>query len=531
MWNKITRLYHTLKYLKPTQFYFRGFYFLGNKIMGNTFQIISYQRIQTMEIQLNEFPKNINSFHSSAEFTFLNQSKDFKSIQNIDWNYNEFGKLWCYNLNYFDFLLQKNISKEDGLFIIRDYISKIESHKDGLEPYTISLRNINWIKFVLSHKINDQSINSFIYSSALHLKKNLEFHLLGNHLLENGFSLAISGVFLQDESLYNRGIGIVRNELQEQILSDGGHFELSPMYHQILTERLLDLINFSKGSHSVVNTNDIRYLEEICAKMLSWLRKITFEDGSIPLLNDSALDIAKTSDELFKYADLLGLTYTVGKLKDSGYRKFESESFQMVIDAGKPGPDYIPGHAHADIGSFVLYYNDLPFVIDPGVSTYEKNEQRNEERSTHLHNTVVVANKNQSDVWGGFRLGKRARVKIENENENSIHFYHDGYKDEAGLVSREINFDHEIITIKDNIAYSNKEGIAYFHFASNVSVKNIDEKHERVLMNNGIKLSFSGSHKIKSSKYNCPQGFNKYTVNHKLAIYFKGELITRITSK
>ena len=36
---------------------------------------------------------------------------------------------------------------------------------------------------------------------------------------------------------------MLRRELPEQFLHDGGHFERSPMYHALLTHGLLDLVN------------------------------------------------------------------------------------------------------------------------------------------------------------------------------------------------------------------------------------------------------------------------------------------------
>ena len=43
-----------------------------------------------------------------------------------------------------------------------------------------------------------------------------------------------------------RGLFILRRELAEQVLEDGGHFELSPMYHALILEDLLDLVNLSQ---------------------------------------------------------------------------------------------------------------------------------------------------------------------------------------------------------------------------------------------------------------------------------------------
>ena len=40
-----------------------------------------------------------------------------------------------------------------------------------------------------------------------------------------------------------KGMKILALEVKEQILSDGGHFERSPMYHALVLEDMLDLEN------------------------------------------------------------------------------------------------------------------------------------------------------------------------------------------------------------------------------------------------------------------------------------------------
>ena len=54
------------------------------------------------------------------------------------------------------------------------------------------------------------------------------------------------------------------------------------------------------------------------------------------------------------------------------------------LDVGKIGPDYILGHAHNDIFSFILYVDNEPFIIDRGISTYNQSLLRLEENQ-HLH--------------------------------------------------------------------------------------------------------------------------------------------------
>ena len=81
------------------------------------------------------------------------------------------------------------------------------------------------------------------------LEKRIESHLLGNHLFANAKALVFAGTYFsgaEADRWLNRGISILEREIPEQILLDGGHFELSTMYHALIFEDLLDLCNLLK---------------------------------------------------------------------------------------------------------------------------------------------------------------------------------------------------------------------------------------------------------------------------------------------
>src|SRR5690606_41116733 len=101
----------------------------------------------------------------------------------------------------------------------------------------------NVIRFICADKVNDPNILESLYTELSFLSSRLEFHILGNHLLENAFALCLGGALFSNGSWHNRAIKILRRELDEQILADGAHFELSPMYHNIIFFRLLELID------------------------------------------------------------------------------------------------------------------------------------------------------------------------------------------------------------------------------------------------------------------------------------------------
>jgi len=415
-------------------------------------------------LKLNQSIDNQYSNIENNEFIFLNLSKKFNS--KIDWNYSEYGKLWTYNLTYFEYLKDK-----DDVKLIYDFINNIENIKDGFEPFPISLRGISWIKFLTKFSIEDKKINDSLYAQYYILLDNLEYHLLGNHLLENGFSLLFGAYYFQDEKLYLKAIEILEIELEEQILEDGGHFELTPMYHQIMLFRVLDCINLVQNNNWK-NKELLKLLILKAELMLGWLQNISYSNGDIPLLNDSTNKIAPTTNELLTYADSLKVKVNNLELKESGYRKFCRKNYECVVDIGHIGASYIPGHVHADTFNFEVRVYAKPFIVDSGLSTYETNEIRFEQRSTAAHNSVEVLGKDSSEVWGGFRVADRAQIISVEENRGFIKATHNGYKKYNILHTRSWVFEDNKIIIEDSLSKIS-EAIFRLHFHPTVTEKEI----------------------------------------------------------
>jgi hypothetical protein len=507
--------------MKFKQIYYQIYYRIFHRKSIVTKEIIcsptSLYFIESISTQ--SFNKNENSF------TFLNKKKVF--AKSIDWDFSEFGKLWAYNINYFDFLNQKDLPKADGLLLIQQYINNKNTLKNGLEPYPISLRGINWIKFLSSNSISDNSINVILFNHYNILYNRVEYHLLGNHLLENGFSLLIGAYYFKDLKFLKLARKILNSELKEQICIDGAHFELSPMYHQILIVRLLDCINVVKNNHWDRFT-DLELLVGYASRMLGWLEQITYKNGQIPMVNDSTYGVSPSSKEIFEYANRLNINWTASKLGDSGYRKWIGKKFEIFMDIGDIGPKYIPGHAHADTFNFEYYFNDMPFIVDTGISTYEKNENRQFERSTISHNTVVIGNKNSSNVWGGFRVAERAKIIHVNENDDFIQAEHNGYFNKKIIHQRTFIKQQEQIIIKDILnQVTNYNAVAYLHFHPTVIINRIEGNE--LFFNNNIVIQFDGDLKcIDLFDYNFCLGFNKIKHSIGVKIVFDKSLKTSI---
>ena len=506
---KISLFFKTIKYLKFKQIFYRIYYFFSKKIFLDF--NLTYKSIKF--IKINQFIVNKNSKLNNNEFTFLNQSKKFDVI---NWNFLGYGKLWNYNLKYFNYL--NDIDQNYGLDLINDYINFYKKNKNNKEPYPTSLRLINWINFLSKHSINDSNINDTIVKDSKYLYNNIEYHLMGNHVLENSFAILFCSYYLKSEKLYNLSRKILFSELQEQILSDGAHFELSTMYHQILLIKILNCIDLISNNESWKKDRLLKdFLLEKAALMLSWNESIAYSDGSLPALNDSARNQLRKTHDFFEYSKKLNIKWKKINLKKSGYRRWNQDKFQILIDVGQIGASYIPGHAHADTFNFELIYNSNPIIVDPGISTYENNNIREIERSTNFHNTIKLNGKNSSEIWGAFRIADRANIIDLVEEEYCIKASHDGYKKYGLVHERKFSMLRQKFIIQDFIqGITNNTRIeSFLHFHPKCKIQLLNNS---IRVNEELIINFEGCNNFKVEEYNFPIGFNKYTSSKKIIL-------------
>lgn len=453
----IPLLIETLSYLRPSQI----FHQLKVRLHQPKYRAVAVPAV----LQFSQIVKPIDKpqcYNNSGSFTFLNLTSSFKG-----WNMNEYGALWAYNLNYMDWLQQKDITQEEGLKWIDKFIDDLPDNRVGLDPYPTALRIINWAKFFCQHpQCLDLRRRDSMYAQSILLSRKLEYHLLGNHLLEDAYAIFIASIFFNDNHLFGKANRLLASQLEEQILPDGAHYEQSPMYHCIMLDRLLDCVNFSDNNLLFDGQDTFTtLLREKASLMLGHLKSIVYQDGSIPLLNDAANGIAPTAQELFAYAERLHLHWAVQPLKECGYRKMGNDSMEIVADIGSIACSYQPGHSHADTFNYEMRIDGQPVIVDTGISTYNKNVRRQYERSTAAHNTVSVESRDSSRVWGGFRVGRRATVQIVKDTPSELVARHNGFGRHA-LHQRRFAFSSDELCIEDEIVGTgNDECVSYLHFS------------------------------------------------------------------
>jgi len=439
----------------------------------------------------------------TGEFCFLNVTHP--PSETIPWSSEGFSRLWLYNLNYFDFLNadlgapQHRFHLRRALDMARDWCAQNTTGREvGWEPFPLSLRIVNWLKFLMRNGPRAEALGegktlqallASLRIQALALESRLETHLLANHLLENIKALMFAGALLdapESARWWGKGEKLLRREVAEQILPDGGHFERSPMYHAEVLEDLLDLQSLARRCEITPGLE--RLFLQCLTKTANFLGSILHPDGEIPLFNDSALGVAPPTPELLTRAAALAevpsnVCPEMTVLPETGYgvvRDRSSESC-LIFDCGPLGPDCQPGHGHCDVLSYELSLQGRRVVVDTGVSTYESSTERYYERSTSAHNTLRIDGEEQAEIWASFRVGRRPRVgRLEGGETREFRFVrgaHYAYQARGVIHSRTIVLTpRKCWVVIDSLGGKGKHFVeSFIHFHPTVGVKMLND--------------------------------------------------------
>lgn len=421
-----------------------------------------------------------------STFAFLNEQHH---LTEVGWDNPALAKLWRYNLHYFDDLNARDAGYRDAwhLALIERWIEEnAPGNGTGWEPFPTCLRIVNWIKWALAGaRLSTTAVASLAVQSRW-LAHRLEHHILGNHLFANAKALLFAGLFFdgaEAEVWIHIGVRVLTEEIPEQILSDGGHFELSTMYHALALEDLLDLVNLGAAYPNIRMVEPlIQSIRGRIPGMLSWLASMCHPDGEISFFNDAAIGIAPSPEELYQYATRVNVqpplqdNRMVRHLPATGYVRVERGRFVAILDTAPVGPSYLPGHAHADTLSFELSVEDHRVFVNSGTSTYDPGAERASERGTAAHNTVVVGGRDSSEVWASFRVARRAKpfdFKLDAREIVTIACSHGGYRHLSGrpVHRREWQFGANWLSVRDIVTGPDYEARAYYHVHPDVTIR------------------------------------------------------------
>lgn len=370
-------------------------------------------------------PPRIGLVENQAKTWNLSQLGDRYSLQPpIDWQLREaqgHTHLQRLALHYHEFL--ESIPGELGRDIILDWIDNNPAWRpsywlDSWNCYAVSIRCVCWMQWYAEHHrlLNDQQRHKVLSSLAEQisfLSCNLETDICGNHLIKNIRCLLWASAFFDGPTARKwSAIGnrLLAEQLPVQLLADGVHFELSPAYHCQVFVDLLECAGILSG-------NDRDRLMHLLTPAAQAISDLTHPDGFISLFSDGGMEMVYSPAEcLLAWAKLGGKSIEAKqaiRLSNAGYFGARFKGSYFLADCGAICADALPAHGHADMLAFEWDVNGKRVIVDASVAEYESGEKRRWGRSTVAHNTVTVGDRNQAEMFGSFRTGRRSCASVD----------------------------------------------------------------------------------------------------------------------
>lgn len=484
------RLYiDTVKHLKPSQVLYRAWRRAG----GKTRLKVGYApapevsradigRVPTLP-ELDFDPAFLARFDVSAimegriELLHHEEEVDWE----LCWHEELSTPLWRFNLHYFEYLLplaKAYIDTGEEVFLSKAksiVLAWIESCPEGTggaawDPYVISMRIVNWLAFygevaeALGHDKEFVScLNRSLAEQYVHLSQHLEKDLLANHFLENLKALVILACYFDDGETLDVALRDLYEQVDEQILPDGMHFELSPMYHKIVLEDLMRVaLALHARGHDLPTLASRLLVRDMCDCLYSLERNT----NRTPLFNDSGDNVAKSRHSLLACAESRFDIVPAFKpeLSSAGYCILERDTncghVKLIVDVGRPGPEYAMGHAHCDALSFECYVDGKPWVVNLGTFAYQ-DALRLGLKATRAHSAICLEREEQYECWAPFRVADFGVARLMTFNRDNVRAeftYPSG-----ATVCRIVQLAEDGVYVQD--VSRDAPAISVFHFA------------------------------------------------------------------
>ncbi len=459
-----------------------------------------------------------------GHFTFCNVERRLGWLP--DWEPDDVSTHWLNHLHSHDWFWSLPFAKARAAALHWYNAHGPAWGRVGWEPYPTSLRLMNWTALFWGYwrrrTLGDRASATVLWASlrvqAEWLMRNVEHGHMGMRLFENACALAFVGAVFDGELAARwkkRGGSILKNEIPEQILADGLHFERSPMLQCRLAQLLLWL-------HATGDTDLMALVSEPLRRIMTALWHVSHPDGRVALLNESVHGRYPTVATLLRQAERQGLYYDephpgIFAQPLAGYYGARSKDGDYLIcDAGVVGPDYVDRCAHADILSFELSVGGKRMLVDSGSHGQYENDLGEYCRSTRGHNTVEINGEDQCYLLSDARLGFRGRprdlrYKARPENVTfKLDAWHDGYQRLKGSPRhrRRFHFESRLLMIQDvTEAATNSKVAARLHLHPHCEIHTMTENTVGIEREGVVcHLRFSGDGWLGLEKgWYCPQ--------------------------
>lgn len=348
------------------------------------------------------------------------------------------------------------------------------------------LRAVNWIRamgYFISHPaVTDEVLSCFFDSLAEHgawlAACDVPFSVKSNWgILENnglyaiGHMLSLIGGYPEAQSWTSLAKRRLTRQIQVQIMDDGVHWEMSPMYHNEVLKCCLEALQTARlfhdpfpeivekkvhdmamadliwqkpdGTQPAGGDSDVTNLRDILTACAYWFHDPVLKSGGYP-----HMDYEGIWNYGAKAADVYGKLHAEAPASHSYY--LEDSGNWYLRSSWKKDGDYLHlrcgslggGHGHFDKTHMDLMIGGEDILVDTGRYTYVDGPDRRMFKSAAAHNGVTVDGLEYTqclDSWGVQGLHPAMRgMMCRKEPYTLMECGHLGYIQQGVYIERRI---------------------------------------------------------------------------------------------
>lgn len=313
------------------------------------------------------------------------------------------------------------------------------------EPEIVAVRLIAWLSHspVLLNNADGTFYRRFCRSLALqgrYLERIVTSCMPGEPRFRIRIAIAMLTLAVPaSASAIKRAARLLDNEVELQILPDGGHISRNP---RTMLDLLLDLLPLRQTYINLGQQMPLRLISGI-DRMYPALRFFRHQDGDLALFNGATSTLANELMSVLRYDETSGQPFRA--LPQMGYQRLSAGQTTVLMDTGQPLNREMSRTAHAGFLSFEMSSGRNRFIVNGGSPRFASSTYGQTARATAAHSTLVVNDTSSAKLSDSKWLGPLMIdgptcvecTRTENEvGDDCIQASHDGYRKPFGLVHR-----------------------------------------------------------------------------------------------
>lgn len=370
---------------------------------------------------------------------------DRLELHNADWHPEDVGQNWIDHIHGFDWLrdlraLGGDEGRRSARYMIENWIHNHPVWDETTWRSDILGRRLgNWLSAYdfFGESASDHFQEMFLDSivrQIRHLARSLPGLLNGLPLLYAIKGLTYGGLTLEGRENYlEQALHLLDEQIDKQILSDGGHVTRNP---QALLETIRILIDI-RAALRQGGYPPIEKIQHGLDRAVPAIRFFRHGDGGFALFNNCQESNADTIKNTVMHAG--SRARTLNSLPHSGYERISMGRSLLIADVGKPPQWPQDKDAHIAPLSFEFSHGRERIFVNCG--THPTCPQWQDAlRSTPAHNALIIDDRNMCDVQKDGSMGHRPKTIVVDRDDKKeitlIDACHDGYVPVNGITHR-----------------------------------------------------------------------------------------------